>query len=55
MNGTERWINIHEGIMHTKSIEKKVELLLLRELFYQFKEINSNLKEIKESIEKKQG
>ena len=52
MDKTEIWINIHEGIIHTKSIEKKTELLLLRELFYQFKEINSSLKEINKKLEK---
>ena len=50
MDKTEIWITIHEGIQSTTSIEKKVELLLLRELFYQIKEINQNLKTISDKL-----
>jgi len=43
-NKIETWIAIHEGIRMAKPIEKQVELLLLRELFYQIKELNENIK-----------
>jgi len=54
MNKMDIWMAIHSGIESAKPIEKQIELLLLRELFYQIQEVNSNLKCISDKLNLKE-